>query len=250
MYGKNYIIEPKEETTKSKTGGTPNPGYTDGKSGNSATGTEKTTTVTNNYYNSTNSPNGQFYSPASWSIVRYMYYPSYVVYVSPWRWGYYPGYWNPWAPLYWHSYYYGYHHNHYHNQYSYYRRTDSYRNPTAHNYYGQRRTTATSVNQRRESGDYRKTYSRPDLATKQMNDGRSGNDKNSHSTINKEAQQNNVRENKAPRINSNKETRTENKRPSTSVKQQRPERPNASPSPRAAPRSGPTRSANKGSGGR
>ncbi|MDO9185721.1 MAG: hypothetical protein Q7W13_06890 [Bacteroidia bacterium] len=269
LYGKNYIIEPKEDASKTTTGGTPNPGYSDGKSGISGTGDEKKSTVTNttnNYYNSNNNANNYSYPAGSWTIVRYMYYPTYTVYVSPWRWGYYPGYWNPWAPLYWHSYYYGYHHNHYHDHYGYYHRSYSYRNNTAHDFYGQRRSTAASVDQRRVSGDYRKTYSRPDLAPKQSNDRRLGGDdrksnsnndgRKSNSTIDnnrqtKEGQnRSNVNENKEPSRNNNRVNKTQdNKRPSKSVKPQRSQSPKSSPAPRSTPRSG-SKSGNKGSGGR
>ncbi|MCE9539979.1 MAG: hypothetical protein K8R85_12290 [Bacteroidetes bacterium] len=260
LYGKNYIIEPKEDASKTTTGGTPNPGYSDGKSGNSGTGGEKKSTVTNttnNYYNSTNGGNDYWYPVGSWSIIRYMYYPTYTVYVSPWRWGYYPGYWNPWAPLYWHSYYYGYHHNHYHDHYGYYHRSNSYRNNTAHDFYGQRRSSAASVNQRRESGDYRKTYSRPDLAPKQANDRRStGDDRKSNPNIDNNKQRNdapnrsNGTENRTPSRNNNKVTKPqENRRPSPSVKPPRSQSPKSSPAPRNAPRSG-SNSGNKGSGGR
>jgi hypothetical protein len=37
-----------------------------------------------------------------WPCVRYVYSPGYVVWVSPWRWRVYPGWWRPWRPLAWH----------------------------------------------------------------------------------------------------------------------------------------------------
>ncbi len=33
--------------------------------------------------------------------VRYVYRPSYVAYVSPWRWHHYPRWWRPWRPVRW-----------------------------------------------------------------------------------------------------------------------------------------------------
>lgn len=36
-----------------------------------------------------------------WPSVRYVYTPGYKVYVSPWRWHYYPAWWRPWHPLAW-----------------------------------------------------------------------------------------------------------------------------------------------------
>ncbi len=134
LYGKNYIVEPNDDKP---TEGTPNPGYK--KEGN--------TTTINNY--NTNPP------VASWVIVGYMYQPTYRVYVSPYRWGYYPSYWYSWRPMRYHAYY-GYHRPHY----NYYRRTYSYRAPAAHVYYGPRRTTSVTVINKRQSGAYRSTYTR------------------------------------------------------------------------------------------
>lgn len=39
-----------------------------------------------------------------WPPVRVIYAPTYVVWVSPYRWGYYPPYWHPWRPYPWHAY--------------------------------------------------------------------------------------------------------------------------------------------------
>ncbi|MBK7937168.1 MAG: hypothetical protein IPJ82_08735 [Lewinellaceae bacterium] len=36
-----------------------------------------------------------------WPSVRFVYRPAYVAYVSPWRWGLYPGWWRPWRPRPW-----------------------------------------------------------------------------------------------------------------------------------------------------
>lgn len=259
LYGKNYIIEPKDESSKSTSEGTPNPGYTGAKSGNAVSGDKKNTTVTNttnNYYNSNNNADEVWYPVENWRIIHYIYVPTYVVYVSPWRWGFYPGYWNPWAPLFWHSYYYGYHYPHYNHYYGHYHRSYNYRATTAHDYYGQRRSTSPIVNQRREQGEFRKTYSRPDLAPKQVNDGRSprenkqsnpdrGNMRPEKAT----PQKGGVNERNAPPRNDNKANRPQqNNRQSPSVKPNRSERHNVSPAQHSAPRSG-ARPGNKGSGG-
>ncbi|MDZ4707430.1 MAG: hypothetical protein SH818_03420 [Saprospiraceae bacterium] len=37
-----------------------------------------------------------------WPSVRFIYAPLYRPWVSPWRWGNYPGWWRPWRPLGWH----------------------------------------------------------------------------------------------------------------------------------------------------
>ena len=39
-----------------------------------------------------------------WPTVRHVYRPGYSVWVSPWRWRHYPGWWRPWRPLAWHAY--------------------------------------------------------------------------------------------------------------------------------------------------
>lgn len=39
-----------------------------------------------------------------WPSVRFVYRPGYRVWVSPWRWRYYPAWWRPWRPLAWHRY--------------------------------------------------------------------------------------------------------------------------------------------------
>ena len=33
-----------------------------------------------------------------WPSVRFVYRPGYTLWVSPWRWHYYPGWWRPWRP--------------------------------------------------------------------------------------------------------------------------------------------------------
>lgn len=40
-----------------------------------------------------------------WPSVRFVYRPGYVVWVSPWRWKVYPGWWRPWRPLTWRVFY-------------------------------------------------------------------------------------------------------------------------------------------------
>lgn len=37
-----------------------------------------------------------------WPSVRFIYTPAYVIWVSPWRWNYHPGWWKPWKPIHWH----------------------------------------------------------------------------------------------------------------------------------------------------
>lgn len=176
LYGKNYIIEPKQnenQNLKSTAAtSTPNPGYT----GNSTQVTNVTNNYYNNNYNSNNTNSGYspyynnyWYPVSSWAIVRYLYVPTYTVYVSPWYWGYYPVYWRPWTPLFWHSYYYGWIHPHHHHYHGWYYKSGTIKNTSAHDYYyGKRRTTSAYVAQHKGGVEYQKTYSRPDLASKQI----------------------------------------------------------------------------------
>ncbi|NLN30967.1 MAG: hypothetical protein GX158_07020 [Bacteroidales bacterium] len=141
LYGKNYIIEPIYNET-------PNPGYT----GRAVASQRVNVTVVRT------TP----YEVAVWPVISYIYSPRYVVWRSAWYWGYYPSYWRPWRPYYWH-YYYGYHYNWYHHYYNHYRYWPHYRYPryTAY-YYTTVRVHSTYVTQRVRDGYYRTTYSRPE----------------------------------------------------------------------------------------
>ncbi|HKJ42217.1 MAG TPA: hypothetical protein VKA27_08980 [Sunxiuqinia sp.] len=140
LYGPNYIVEPIYADSQE----TPNPGYI----GN--TGRPVVVTVTR-------------YEVATWPVIRFIYRPSYVRWQSSWTWGYYPSYWNPWRPLYWHTYY-GYQ-THFHNYYyKHYRHWNHYRYSRYNDYYRKHvRTYSPKVAVRIKDGDYRHTYSRPDL---------------------------------------------------------------------------------------
>jgi hypothetical protein len=145
LYGKDYIIEPNYADAATET---PNPGY----AGNNNTIQKEPVVVTKTTY----------VEVASWPVVTYIYVPTYVVWRSPWYWGYYPPYWNPWRPFYW-DYYYGYH-SHYHSHYyGYYHHSHYYRysHYNDHYYHGHRAYSNT-VYQHRQSGVYKNTYSRPD----------------------------------------------------------------------------------------
>jgi hypothetical protein len=116
LYGKDYIVEPNQST--------PNPGYQGG-------GSQAEVTT------------AEYSSPASWAIIDFMFAPSYIVYSSPYHWGYYPHFWHPWYPL---SYpvFYGYHRPYY----SHYRRSYYYHSPEAHAFYGPRRVYSPIVHER------------------------------------------------------------------------------------------------------
>ena len=154
LYGKNYIIEPILDNVAE----TPNPGYTgtattvNGRRVTATTVTPvRTTTVVN---------------VVRWPLVTYIYSPAYVVWRSPWYWGYYPPYWRTWRPYYWH-YYYGYHYHWYPSYYTYYHRSYYHRNDYWNRYYYRPHYTYSRVVTRNiSSGSYRATYSRPDERSK------------------------------------------------------------------------------------
>lgn len=51
-----------------------------------------------------------------WTPIRHLYSPSYVLWISPYKWQHYPKYWKTWNPYNRHTYYnfHRHHHNHYH----------------------------------------------------------------------------------------------------------------------------------------
>ena len=144
LYGKNYIVEPADSV-----GGTPNPGY----KGDATVIVNNNTT--NNYNTTTTSPSYVSTNVSMWPVVMFLFSPVYVVYRSPWHWGYYPPYWRPWRPVYYHDYW-GYHGHYYNNRY--YRRTASIRNPRYYNNYAARRNTSVVVRNNRANGRYNTTY--------------------------------------------------------------------------------------------
>ncbi|MFA5971464.1 MAG: hypothetical protein WC780_03845 [Lentimicrobiaceae bacterium] len=148
LYGKDYIIEPNYDDAVSANE-TPNPGYT----GNTRVVNGVRVVETHTTY----------VEVARWPLISYLFLPSYIAWHSPWYWGYYPSYWSPWRPFYW-DYYYGYHSHWNHYYYGHYRPWHTYRYTHWNDYYYKtHRTYSNTVHQRRQSGSYKSTYSRPDL---------------------------------------------------------------------------------------
>ncbi|HRY31393.1 MAG TPA: hypothetical protein P5531_00300 [Bacteroidales bacterium] len=143
LYGKYYIVEPYYDTDG---GSTPNPGYY-GNYGNTETVVVHHTTT---------------HHVAAWPVIRFIFLPTYVVWHSPFYWGYYPVYWRPWSPWYWHHYY-GYHWHWHHHYYGHYHHVRHFRyEPWHEHYYGKRRSFSTTVQFRKERGEFNATYSRPE----------------------------------------------------------------------------------------
>jgi hypothetical protein len=135
LYGKDYIVEPAEEPSTK----TPE---------NKTSNNSNTTVIVNVWH---------------WPSVQYMYRPSYVVWISPWGWRHYPGWWRPWRPMHWHHY-----HPHWAHYHGFHRRVYTHRVVTAHNvYYGHRRVAKTIVH--RSPAPAHKATARPVRKVQKMN---------------------------------------------------------------------------------
>ncbi|HEB62793.1 MAG TPA: hypothetical protein ENI82_06545 [Bacteroidetes bacterium] len=82
----------------------------------------------------------------AWPSVQYVYGPRYHVWVSPWRWGYYPRYWSPWRPYPWR-----YYHSRRVHYNVYYRPVRVHRVSRAHRVYTPHRRTSVVVHSRSTS---------------------------------------------------------------------------------------------------
>ncbi len=144
LYGKNYIIEPIYDDQYAET---PNPGYI-GVAGNARRVVPvRTTTI----------------HISAWPLISYIYLPDYIAWRSRWYWGYWPSYWYAWRPYYWH-YYYGYHSHWYPHYYAHYRHWNHFRFPHHHRHYCTNiRTFSPQVNIWINKGNYKNTYSKPEL---------------------------------------------------------------------------------------
>lgn len=146
LYGPNYIIEPVYDET-------PNPGYTANVRKKSRY--DRNVTVVRTTY----------YEVAQWPVIVYISRPTYRVYRSSWYWGYYPEYWSPWNPHYWH-FYYGYHYNWHGHYYAHYRPWGHYRCGRYRTvYYTSVRNYSPVVVVNVNKGVYKNTYSRPEKRT-------------------------------------------------------------------------------------
>jgi hypothetical protein len=120
LYGENKIVEPKSSSEPEDKG--------TGKRGPSAY--------------SHGSPY-IFVNVWAWPCVRFIYAPAYVVWVSPWYWGYYPPWWSPWAPYPWRYHYMSCYHYHHHYDYTPYHHTTY-----VHEFYAPRRNASSQVTER------------------------------------------------------------------------------------------------------
>lgn len=192
LYGKDYIIEPNyKEANDVKE--TPNLGYVK-KSTNQKVDKNGNTTIVNNYTN---------LQPNFWPLVRFVFMPSYTVWISPWHYSYYPSYWHPWKPWYWH-YYYGYHVNYFPIYYRNCRSVNFYRSPFARNiYYTQRRAVSVSFTIGVQRNIYRTTYAHPEMRRSgiELYQRNSIQTNRMNSSSNPVISNRNIRENKLEKVN-------------------------------------------------
>jgi hypothetical protein len=165
LYGKNYIVEPIYADNNVETS---NPGYT-------GRVVYRTTTV----------------EIAAWPLVRFIYYPEYIAWHSPWYWGCCLSWWNPWRPWYWHAYY-GYHRHWYSDYYCHFRLWNHYRYERYNDFYfSHHRMHSPMMGQRIREGNYRHTYSHPESGREgalyaRMNSGRNEGFRNNTNIGNRE----------------------------------------------------------------
>lgn len=167
LYGKNYIIEPRDQpaiSVKDK-----------GKSNDDVYAqpeSEKSSNVTINVW--------------AWPSVSYIYSPGYNYWVSPWYWGYYPGWYSPWRPYRWHAYH-GFFVGYNYGFYGY--RTHVYAFPRAHNYYYGRRVHSpyvqkTSANYGRRNSIGNDRQNRVDQSRRGSGDNQKTNNRNTNTERN------------------------------------------------------------------
>jgi hypothetical protein len=148
LYGKDYIIEPKDQAPVNTAG---------------SGGTRRKDIPDDDVYETSPASSRSGSQPVminvwTWPAVSYIYSPGYAYWVSPWYWGYYPGWYTPWRPYGWYHYnscFAGYHYGFYG-----YRR-HHYAFPHAHHYYhghrvysGYVQKNAPHYGRRRDSYDH------------------------------------------------------------------------------------------------
>ena len=148
LYGKNYIIEPKEQDTSSTENKTDNSSTDDVYNNNNSNNANTNNNGNSSGYNI--GGNTVIYNVWAWPSVQYMYGSGYSGWNSPYYWGYYPIWWQAWTPIY-QPYYYRQMYR-YHNNYFY--RTSYYRCNNAHNYYYGQRSVSPYVRQSNGNGLY------------------------------------------------------------------------------------------------
>lgn len=87
---------------------------------------------------------GVYINVWGWPVVRHIYGPKYIIWISPWYWGYYPVWWKPWKPVFWHV-----HHKRVVRYHVYHKRVHAHRIVKAHAIYHSHRKVSKTVVARR-----------------------------------------------------------------------------------------------------
>jgi len=146
LYGKDYIVEPKDKSTLASEKIKSDVETDDVYKGKDEKDEKKDNATENSIDNSSSNVVVNVWP---WPAVQYIYSPGYVLWVSPWYWGYYPGWWSPWYPVYWRNHYWRTYHYHHHYHRAYY-----YRSPNLHKAYYGRRISSEVVRENQRSGRY------------------------------------------------------------------------------------------------
>lgn len=192
LYGKNYIIEPHDQAQPAN---------------------EKNANV-DDVYASPNSGSGNvMINVWAWPSVGYIYSPGYSYWVSPWYWGYYPGWYTPWNPY---GYYY-YRRNFINYNYGFYGwHCHHYAFQSGHNYYYGRRTSSGYVQKtapRYNGNDGNMRNGRMNGNQQRGGSNRNGTDQPKNRIDNNQRQ--NRMDNNQPRNNQSSPNRMEKRQPQT-----------------------------------
>jgi len=128
-----------------------------------------------------------------WPCVEYIYAPAYVVWVSPWYWNYYPGWWEPWEPMPWYM-----HHSYCRPYFDYYHPAYVHRVYMAHNYYKPYRSSSMIVENRYKPAHVKYKENQPYKTN------------NKNTTKPPPKNNNNVKKNNPPNQNKNNNTKKNN----------------------------------------
>lgn len=211
LYGPNVIVEPYEEKA----------GNMKGQGGPSAPDAPPYMRVWVNVW--------------GWPCVNWIYGPSYMAWVSPWYWGYYPHWWHPWRPYPYYTYW-GWH-RHYHPWYHY---VNTCRVQQANALYQPRAThsprvrTATNARIQQRPTDRRDQGTmRPDRSTRAPQEARPQQHPDAPRTAPAEPRRDDVRNTPSPKRPNEARPQRPSPRPRTAPQQRN--APRQAPAPRPAP---------------
>ncbi len=141
-----------------------------------------------------------------WPCVKYIYAPTYVVWVSPWKYHYYPPWFQPWKPAPWYI-----HHNHCHHYHYGYHPVYIHRVYVAHNYYQPYRKTSVVIVNKYKPAHIKYKENHPYKTYNSKNNNQPPkNNKNTKNNPSNNKNNNNVKKNNAPKQDNNKNVNKNN----------------------------------------